>query len=423
MPKRNSLMKVVLLIALLPLLLLSTQAFGQSSSTIGGVIMDVSQAVLPGVAITATNTSTGVATKATANASGNYNFPSLQPGVYQISAELKGFQKATKTNVNLGASAQIRLNFELVVAGVATEVEVTTSAENLVLEAGSSTGTILQSETLKELPMVNNDVLELINLMGGVVKAENPIFSNSEQTFAGVPGGNINLQRDGVTVSEVRFTSGIVSPTRVNPEMVGEFKMILSPVDAEMGRGAGQVQIMTKSGANTFHGSGVWNIQNSALDANEWGNKNRIKPTVPNWRNLNNYTISASGPIIKNKTFFFASWDHQIVRGRSVLKPAALTECARKGIYRYMEGWIPGNVNTVPNYAANAYTQPAVDDFGKPLPTQLALAGAHAQIPSVLRYESVFGPLSTASRNILGGANATDRHRDRDGMGFQSRPI
>src|SRR5690606_21885934 len=127
-----------------------------------------------------------------------------------------------------------------------------------------------------------------INIMGGVVRAEDPIFSNNQQTFAGVTAGNINIQRDGVTVNDVRYDSGIVSPQRINPEMVGEFKMILSPVDAEMGRGAGQVQIITKSGANAFHGSGVWNIQNSSLDANEFGNKKRgIEPT---WRNLNNYS-------------------------------------------------------------------------------------------------------------------------------------
>lgn len=423
MPKRNSLMKAVLAIALLPLLLLSTQAFGQSSSGIGGVVSDVSQAVLPGATVTATNQDTGVATKATANNAGSYNFPSLQPGIYQVAVEMKGFQKSTKTDVKLGASSQIKLNFELVVAGVATEVEVTTSAENLVLESGSSTGTILQSETLAQLPNASNDVLDLINLMGGVVKAEDTIFGNAQQTFAGVPGANINLQRDGVTVNELRYSSGIVSPTRVNPEMVGEFKMILSPVDAEMGRGAGQVQILTKSGANAFHGAGVWNIQNTALDANEWGNKNRLIPATPNWRNLNNYTLSASGPVIKNKTFFFASWDQQIVRTRAMQRPPVLTECAKKGIYRYMDGWIPGNINTSPVFtgvdpvtgvgsATGTQTQPVTDEVGNPLTllyrNSTEFNAKTPTLPAVMRYESVFGPLTAANRAILGGASLTD---------------
>jgi hypothetical protein len=70
-------------------------------------------------------------------------------------------------------------------------------------------------------------------------------------SFVGVPAGNINIQRDGITVNEVRYNSGIVSPTRLNQEMTGEFKMVLTPVDAEMGRGAGQVQIITKSGSSS----------------------------------------------------------------------------------------------------------------------------------------------------------------------------
>ena len=94
--------------------------------------------------------------------------------------------------------------------------------------------------------------------------------------------------------------------------MVSEFKLILSPVDAEMGRGMGQVQILTKSGANAYHGSGVWNINNTALDANSWNNN---RPEYPlEWRNLNTYTLSLSGPIKKNKTFFFLTWDHAIPR-------------------------------------------------------------------------------------------------------------
>ena len=114
--------------------------------------------------------------------------------------------------------------------------------------------------------------------------------------------------------------------------MVGEFKLILTPVDAELGRGAGQVQVMTKSGGNEFHGSGVWSNINTAMDAKEW-NDNRTG-AVPMWKNVNQYTLSAGGPIIKNKTFFFASWDQNIARKRESVRSNVLTTCARKGIYR-----------------------------------------------------------------------------------------
>jgi len=150
------------------------------------------------------------------------------------------------------------------------------------IEAGSSTGTILSQESVKQLPLASNDVMDLVNVMGGVVKDENPIFQNNMQTFAGVPADKINIQRDGITVNDARYTSGIVSPgsgggigggvaggvmggliskaapppppparlapVRINQEMVESFNMVLSPVDAEMGRGAGQVQMVQRPG-------------------------------------------------------------------------------------------------------------------------------------------------------------------------------
>ena len=383
-------MRAILAIALLPLLFLSVNAFGQSGASLSGTVMDTSQAVLPGAGITAINTQTGVETKTTANNVGIYSFPSLQPGVYNIVTEADGFQKATKTDVKLGMAAQIRLNFEMAVAGTATEVEVATTAESMILDAGSSTGNVMQEELVSELPLVGNDVMDLLNTMGGVVKAEDPIFAAHSQTFAGVSSGNINIQRDGVSVNEVRYTSGIVSPNRINQEMVGEFKMVLSPVDAEMGRGAGQVQIMTKSGSNAFHGSGVWNIQNTALDAREFEAK-RMNET-PSWRNLNNYTISASGPIIRNKTFFFASWDQQLVRSKAWLTVSALTNCARKGIYRYYPGVVSINAADNTNYAANPYPhEQAVVSLTDGTPLRPASATGD------LMYQSVFGPLDATA--------------------------
>jgi len=296
--------KLILAVAMLPFLLLAPLAFGQSAS-ISGTVTDASEAVLPGATITATNVDTAVETMVTTNNAGIYNFAALAPGNYKVTAEMPGFQTNTRTDVVLGGRAQLRINFELEVSGVTTQIEVSTSAAELVLESSSSTGTVMNERVVKELPLLGNNMMDLINVMGGVVKPENTIFGNSEQTFAGVMADNINIQRDGVTVNDVRYSSGITSPGRLNPEMIGEFKLILSPVDAEVGRGAGQVQVLTKSGGNEYHGTGVWSILNTALDANEW-NDNRTG-TIPAWKNVNQYTISVNGPTAKNKTFFFVS--------------------------------------------------------------------------------------------------------------------
>ncbi len=391
---------------ILLLVALSAQAFGQGATTasLSGTVQDASQAVLPGAAVTATNNATGVQIKSTTNNAGVYNIAGLQPGTYRVTVEMSGFQTTTKTDVRLDVGAQTRLNFEMKVAGVATQIEISSSVQDMILESSSTTGTVMQEKTITSLPLLNNDMMDLINVMGGVVRQEDTIFGNSGQTFAGVSGNNVNIQRDGITVSDVRWQSGIVSPGRLNPEMVSEFKLVLSPVDAEMGRGAGQVQVLTKSGTNAFHGSGLWSIMNTGLDANEWMNNKTTPVTIPNYRNSNEYTLSASGPIIKNKTFFFATWDQAIVRQRQTIRAPVLTNCARKGIYRYFSGWIPGNTQQATTTGANTNKRMSVDNNGNPLVpatnrdgTAYSGTGPISAYPG-LQFYSVLGQLTDAAK-------------------------
>ncbi len=399
--------KLIIAAAILPLLLLSLPAFSQSQSgALGGTVMDASQAVLPGATISVTNNETGVKTTTSTNNAGVYNFPALQAGIYKVTAEMPGFQTNIRTDVEVRMAGSARLNFELAVAGVATQIEVTSSAQSMMLESNPSTGTVIPEKTVTALPLVSNDMMDLINIMGGVVRAEDQIFSNYTASFAGVAAANVNIQRDGVTVNEVRWNSGIVSPSRINPDMVGEFKLVLSPVDAEMGRGAGQVQVLTRSGANAFHGSGVWSVMNTALDANEW-NRNRLGQE-PNWRNYNEYTINASGPIIKNKTFFFGYWNQGISRLRQDTVKQVLTPCARKGIFRYFDGWINGNTESAITTGNNTNIRPVVSSDGSPLvPTTNRTGTPYTGVASPgvniqgLRYESVLGQLTQAARNQI----------------------
>src|SRR5688572_10696241 len=324
---------------------LSTPSFGQSSNaTLSGTVSDNTQALIPGVSVRATNVGTNVVTTVVSNEAGVYNFPSLLPGIYAVSAELPGFQIRTYTNVTLGNAAQVRLNFTLTVAGVATAVEVSVSADRLLLESSSSVGEVLSETEVRDLPVIGamgNDVLNLIRVMGGVNMTTDPIFGANDTELAGVSAANIQIQRDGVEASASgRWAAGIQSATIMNPDLVGEIRMILAPVDAEVGRGNSQIQVRTRSGTNRFTGSAVWNVQNTALDANTWAN-NRTQPEPPAraWRNLQQYTLSLGGPIIKNKTFFFALWDGLIPRNRTNINASILTPCARNGIFRYYDNW------------------------------------------------------------------------------------
>jgi hypothetical protein len=386
-------MKKIIMVTML-LVLVSTPAFCQSNATLGGLVADATQAVLPGVTVTATNQETGIARTAVTNAAGVYSFPGMQVGVYTVKAELSGFQAQTFKDVTLGNAAQVRLNFTLQIRKLEQSVEVNVQAENLILDTSSSAGVVLPEKRVSELPIVNSNVLSLIKVMGGVTVSENPIFGADDTQFAGISASNINLTRDGVSASDVRWATGLNSPVYLNPEMVGEFKMVLAPVDAEMGRGNGQVSVVTRSGGNAYHGSLVWNNQNTFLDANQWivNKTGRVR----DWRNQNEYTISVGGPIIKSKTFFFASWDQQFskVRQNSSVNNQSPTPCARLGIWRYMSGVSGGNILTNPGGSGtvtNPYVTATVDANGVPL-TTLNLPGG-ATTPATLNYMSVFGQL------------------------------
>jgi hypothetical protein len=339
--------KYLLGVAALILLLFSAQAFSQSSNaSIGGIVMDESEGVLPGATVTVTNVDTGIAKEGFTNDSGVYNFPGLQVGLYTVTAELEGFQKQTKTNLRLVASDVMRINFKLPVAGLENEIEVSVETESVLLESNPSVGMVLPETQVNDLPLINSNALDLIKVMGGVNMTPNTIWAADQTTLAGVGADQVNVQRDGVTVNDVRYATGMSSPVHLNPEIVGEIKLVVSPVDAEMGRGSGQVQVVTKSGNNEYTGSAVWNIQNTALDANWW--TNGWQQTLPPWRNQNELTFSFGGPIIKNKTFFFASWNQQLQRVKqNNVNRSAPTAWAKLGVMR----WFPGYNGT--NLSAN----------------------------------------------------------------------
>jgi hypothetical protein len=391
-------------------LLLAASAFGQDAS-LGGTVADPSGGVIPGATVTATNDSTGVVSTAVTNSAGVYSFSRLLFGAYTVKAEQKGFQSKSITKVTLESGQQARLNFQLQVSAMATSIEVTESGEQLILESSSSSGGVLTERVVEELPLVNRNALDLIKIMSGVVVADDPIFGAANTSFAGVAASAVNVQRDGITVNDVRFPTGINSPTRINPDMVGEFRMVLAPVDAEVGRGNAQVQIATKAGGNAYHGAAVWNVQNTALDPNSWDNKRNTPVTPAAWRNLQEYSINVGGPIIKNKTFFFALFDGQVAKRRAPYNAMTLTPCARRGIFRYFDRWNNGNARVSESIAAGGGTNPViatVNAQGNPV-TPPWEPGAWNVTPYTgqLRYASVFGAITNLSTLAPDCSNAT----------------
>ncbi|PYS43343.1 MAG: hypothetical protein DMG14_01270, partial [Acidobacteria bacterium] len=384
-------------VALLLSVTFSARAFGQSTyATVSGTIEDSSHALLPGVTVTATNNATAVVTTVISNESGAYNLTGLLPGTYTVKAELPGFQTKSFTDVQLGNAAQVRLNSTLQVAGQAQSVEVTVAADTLLATSSSSVGEVLSQQRVQDLPIVGNNVISFFTLMPGVRMNDDGVTG----TFAGLRAENINVQRDGIDASGSGryFQAGVQTATFINPDLVGEVRIITAPVDAEMGRGNGQIQFLTRSGTNQFRGSGVWNARNSGLDANTWNNNRQIdpktgawKPIKSDWNNTHQFTGSIGGPIVKNKTFFFALFDDSLVRARTTQNQIVLTPCARNGIFRYFDGWNNGNAIAPLQATGNTPTIAVVDGLGNPVTPATNPNGT--PFSGSLRYARVFGSL------------------------------
>jgi hypothetical protein len=385
-------MKKIYSLTVLLCLALGAPAFGQSSNaTVSGTVSDSSGALIPGVTVTATNTQTGIVTTVVTNESGAYNLASLQPGVYNVSGELPGFQTQSYRGVQLGLSQQVRLNFTLQVGGVAQSVEVTIAADTLLAATSSSVGGVLPEYRVQDLPTIGRDALELVNVLPGVMSASSNIgTARASATFAGIYAGvgAVNTMRDGIPVSDGRYNVGVFASTSINPDLVGELRVVVAPADAEMGRGVGQVQILTRSGTNQFKGSAVWNVQNSALDANTW-NGNRVG-TTPTWYNRQQWTTSYGGPIVRNKTFFFGLLNLQRMHSRQNIVTPVLTAEARKGNFRFFPGVQNGNVDQIPGGTGNTSIAPVVDVLGNPV--RPAAATGDLQTVSIFNRDPLRGP-------------------------------
>src|SRR5678815_4958082 len=393
---KTSLRRSFALVATLLLILAtSIPAFSQGLfATVTGTVTDGTKALIPGVTVKATAVDTGVVTTTLTNESGSYNFANLLPGKYTLSASLPGFQTQNITDVTLSQNVSYRFNFKLAVAGVNTQVEVSISGDTVLSTSGASIGTFLSQQKVQDLPIVGNNVLDLITVMAGVenVVPTNPpsaanAFGRENTTFAGVRADNVNIVRDGINMNDNRSPNGIYSITTINPDLVGEVRLILAPVDVELGRGNGSIQYTTRSGTNRFTGSAVWSFRNTALDPNTWSNnRNQTIPTFasdetrllasqgkadlalqPNWTNTQQGTVSFGGPIVRNKTFFFGLFDLNTNHLRSLDNFLVFTPCARMGIYRYFNQWNSTNAIGQETLTGATASRRAVDLNGNPI--------------------------------------------------------
>src|SRR5262245_35771665 len=302
--------------AMIVLILLgSVSLFGQSNGSVKGLVKDSTGAILPGATVTLTNKATQRVQTTLSTETGTYVFPALPPGDYSVAVEMPSFKKVTRDNVTVNVTEVVTIDFVLEIGAVSTELTVTEQAP-LIQTQTSALGRVVEQVMVTGVPLSSRNFTQILALSPGVA---------SDVPNAGAFGRNsVNISSNGARPLEnsVVFNgmiadnansggfdddndkNGIPVPS---PDAIQEFKVQTALYDAENGRqGGATVNIVTKTGTNSIHGSAFEFFRNDVLNANDWF-RNRLSQPKGVLKQ-NQYGGTIGGPIKKDRTFFFVSY-------------------------------------------------------------------------------------------------------------------
>ena len=358
------------LTGLVVLLLLPLKAHAQSTGSIIGIVTDASGAVIAGAKVVVTDTRTGVTRTLKSDNAGDYSVPSLPPGVYQVVATANGMQTVTINNITLSVSSTIPVNVKLGIASSSQTVQVDASA--VAIESTTMTvGQVIDQKTVQDVPLNGRHFVDLGILLAGSVTAPQsgfltaPLRGQGPTSFdsAGGREDTVNFMINGVNLNDMSQNQITFQPT-INT--VNEFKADNSSFSAEMGRNSGTiVQIATRSGTDQFHGEGYDFIRNSAVDARNYFNR---APVLQSPFKRNQFGGDIGGPIWKNRTFFFLSYEglrqRQGITINSVVPTLAQRSSVTDPIIKQLLVLIPtANNSTGTQFTGSATAPVNIDQF------------------------------------------------------------
>src|SRR5580692_1130508 len=312
MPSHRARWTAVCLAVTILLLLPTTLPAQGTGGRILGRVADPSGAVLAHVKVVATNEATGVSRDSQSSDSGDYTFPEVPVGVYTLSFELTGFKKDLRHGVTLELNQIVTLNMVMQI-GQAQEVVDVTSEAPLVDTTSTQLGAVVDDRTVSQLPLNSRDTYQFLQLQPGVmstVGSSNSIVYGSDSPGAvsvnGGRGRSNNFSVNGGDANDLFVNLPTVQPT---PDSIQEFRVLTNTFDAEYGRNSGSVvNVVTKSGTNQFHGNMYEFFRNKVLNADGY-----FDTTKPQF-NQNQFGGTFGGPIKKDRTFFFASYEGRRIR-------------------------------------------------------------------------------------------------------------
>lgn len=282
------------------LLAVATANAQSTAGTFVGRVTDPGGSVIPGATITLRNEATGVANTQQSNSTGDYTFSSVQPGVYQLRVSAKGFQTQVISHLNLDIQQTLREDFHLALGKASTSVEVT--AQTPLIQTDSVyVGSIVDSKQIEQTPLNGREnAYSLLGLQPGVQRPN----SNALISGGSFKGG-ANQTIDGISNDDI--VNARMSDQVPSLEDIAEFNTIGVDAPAEYGNGGAQVIIVTKSGTNRFHGSMFEFNRNRYFEARNFFLG--AKSPIPAF-NRNEYGFSLGGPLLRNKLFFFTSFEN-----------------------------------------------------------------------------------------------------------------
>lgn len=328
----HPLLAVVILVVAAQVLMAQTY-FG----SILGTVTDSSGAVIVGATVDLTNIGTSQHWATNTDSNGNYEFLSLAPGQYRVDVVRQGFRDFARQPIAVQIQSSVRINVRMEVGEASQTVTVSTAAP-LIDSATSTLSQMVEGRTVEQLPLDGRNVLNLIELTPGVIAqggaSGNPQGNQLNGAYSNpngwgnyqIGGGNAGQSAsfiDGASINVTYLNATAFVPTQ---DAIQEFRVETNNVSPEFGRFAGGVvNMITKSGANSFHGSAYDYLRNTVLDANDFfDNQNGLaRPNLTQ----NQYGANLGGPIKKDKAFFFFGWEGYANRaGRPTLTTVPTTQ-------------------------------------------------------------------------------------------------
>jgi hypothetical protein len=307
----------------------ASTAFAQANAKVSGIVTDPNGAAVPGAAVKLINQATKIEVETTTNDNGFFNFVNVNPAMYTLRVEVKGFKGVQTAPFDVGVSEAVTQNVPLTVGSVSETVEIMAGAE-LIQQSSSDLGTVIPEKVVQDLPLNGRNFTQLLTLTPGVT----PVSTSQNRSIGGVEG-NIGIPGSGFADpsfhgqenrSKLYFYDGIINtnvrgPTYIvipNIDLVQEFKVVGHDSRADYGGAAGGVvNMVSRSGGNQFHGSAFEYVRNDAFDARnpfDVCTTARCKagqgvPNEPLPFRQNQFGATVTGPIFKNRTFFSVGYD------------------------------------------------------------------------------------------------------------------